>query len=276
MGQGHTAVALRKVPLTEIYAQALLPLVVHAIGETGILPSCDSTSHGASSTESGKRRATRSSSSAIPLYIQSASAVVAVHASSASNTTISLGLSHAFTLGTALVLVEVARAEAQQSNQNASGVTYSANGFLAQPDRPVLSAEESTSAVVRDVSAAATIGTGIAALTLEGAGFGGLAYYGLGQAMGNDWVLGQAVLGGVYALGTVIVHMAMLGSLLIMVSMFHTLSYRKMPIHWNLWKHATQPRDRHGLSPVGMWWWWRLPSVGILQPQRHTRCSLRR
>ncbi|KAK0260545.1 hypothetical protein B0A54_17504 [Friedmanniomyces endolithicus] len=73
-------------------------------------------------------------------------------------------------------------------------------------------------ATIRDTSAAAAVGTAMAALVLERLSFGGLAYWGLiGQAMGDRWVLGQAVLGVVYGLSMTAVHIIMLSSLLIMI-----------------------------------------------------------
>ncbi|KAK0770524.1 hypothetical protein LTR75_017888, partial [Friedmanniomyces endolithicus] len=72
-------------------------------------------------------------------------------------------------------------------------------------------------ATIRDTSAAAAVGTAMAALVLEKLSFGGLAYWGLiGQAMGDRWVLGQAILSVVYGLSMVAVHIIMLSSLLIM------------------------------------------------------------
>ncbi|KAK5125336.1 hypothetical protein LTR85_000445 [Meristemomyces frigidus] len=214
------------------WAKALLPLVVYAIAQTSIIPTSDISSHDGSSTTSDKPRATPTYSSVTPLYILSASAVVAIHASSGSNTAISLGLSYAVLLSTALVLVERARAEAQQRSQDGGSVTYSANGFLAQPDKPALSAEDKTIAVIRDVSAAAAVGTGVAALALESLGFGGLAYYDLfAEAMGDSRVLGQAVLHAVYGLIMVVVHMAMNGSLLVMIQRQDAFTTSFIPLY---------------------------------------------
>lgn len=195
--------------------------MVFAIERTGTLGSDGTATHGGSPTGSDKPRATATSnSSTTPLVILSTSGVAAIYASSGSNTALSIGLSYAILTSLALVLVGRARAESQHGAQNGgSTVIYSANGFLSQPDKPSLSASDITISVIRDVSAAAAVGTGVAALALESFSFGGLAYWGvLGQAMGDRWVLGQAVLNAVFGLGMVVVHLGMEGALLVMVS----------------------------------------------------------
>ncbi|KAK4541698.1 hypothetical protein LTR36_007407 [Oleoguttula mirabilis] len=213
------------------WAKAFLPLVVYAIGHTSIVPPSDASNHADSSTGSDKQRVTPTYKSTTPLYILSASAVVAIYASSSSNTVISLGLSYAVMFALALLLVERARAEARQT-QTGGSVIYSANGFLAQPDKAALSAEDTTIAVIRDVSAAAAIGTGIAALILESASFGGLVYYGSSErAMGTSWVYGPAVWTAVYGLGMVIVHVAMSGSLLIMIQRQDAFTTSFVPLY---------------------------------------------
>lgn len=153
-----------------------------------------------------------------PLLILTAAAVVAVYDSSGTNTVISLGLSYATLFALALLVTERASAEARESHSGGS-VIYSANGFLSQPDKPASSPEDASLSVIRDVSAAAALGTLLAALTLESFTFGGVEYYGLiDQAFGSQWVFWQAILSVLYWVFMVGVHMAMYATFLLMVS----------------------------------------------------------
>ncbi|KAK1087051.1 hypothetical protein LTR48_002966 [Friedmanniomyces endolithicus] len=87
-------------------------------------------------------------------------------------------------------------------------------------------------ATIRDTSAAAAVGTAMAALVLEKLSFGGLAYWGLiGQAMGDRWVLGQAILSVVYGLSMVTVHIIMLSSLLIMIQRQDAFTTSFLPLY---------------------------------------------
>ncbi|KAI7192183.1 hypothetical protein KC316_g19144, partial [Hortaea werneckii] len=134
-----------------------------------------------------------------PLVILSASAVAAVYTSSGTNTVLSLGLSYTLFAALALLLVERARVEIAHSAQRGPNdpLIYSANGFLAQSDegKPSLSSADATMTVIRDVATAAAVCTGVASLMSETWRFGGLAYSGvLGDAMGEQWIWGQAVL----------------------------------------------------------------------------------
>ncbi|KAK5132395.1 hypothetical protein LTR08_009125 [Meristemomyces frigidus] len=209
------------------WAKALLPLIVYAIGQTNIFGGSDAVS-ASSSTASPKSKPTPTYASTTPLYILSASAAVAVYASSASNAVLSLGLSHATFFAVALLLVERAKAEAQQPGHDGASGVYANNGFLAQPDKPAPSAESTSLSITRDVSAAAAVGTAIAALTMESFGFGGLA---LGQAMGDHWELGQAAANAAHGLGIVLVLIAMHGSLLVMALRQDALSTSFVPLY---------------------------------------------
>lgn len=133
------------------------------------------------------------------LVILSASAVVAVHANTGTNTTFSLGASFALFASLSLLLVERARHETVQPSSQPT--IYSANGFLAQPETPAPSGKEATMSVIRDVSFAAAIGTAVTPFLLESWRFGGLSYWWkLDDALGEGWVVGQAVLNIVYGL----------------------------------------------------------------------------
>lgn len=157
-----------------------------------------------------------------PLVILSASAVAAVYTSSGTNTVLSLGLSYTLLAALALLLVERARVEVSAQRGSNEPIIYSANGFLAQSDEatPSLSSADATIAVIRDVATAAAVCTGIASLMSETWRFGGLAYSGvLGDAMGEQWIWGQAVLRLVIGVGMVGVHAVMYGGLLMMVSL---------------------------------------------------------
>jgi len=150
-----------------------------------------------------------------------ASAIAATYVSSGSNAVLSIGLSHALLGAVALRLVQSARSEVYYPTLKGGSVIHSTNGLLTQPESLDSSKHNLTMATIRDTSAAAAVGTAMAALVLERLSFGGLAYWGLiGQAMGDRWVLGQAVLGVVYGLSMTAVHIIMLSSLLIMVSLF--------------------------------------------------------
>jgi len=197
--------------------------VIFAAARTGVFSGGDDVPSQLPDSPTGSNKpvptvaATATYRSTTPLYILTCSAVVAVYVSSGSNTVVSLGLSSAVLASLTFLLVERAIVEARQ--QNGGSVIYSANGLLTQPDMPVSTNAEPVIAVMRDVSAAAAIGSGVAALTMESLSFGGLAYYGVvGQAMGNHWMLGQAVLNVAYGLSMAVVHMAMDALLLIMVS----------------------------------------------------------
>lgn len=198
--------------------QALLPLLIFLSTSGGILEETNTQDEAPSSPV--KDRHTPSTSGSKPtLLLLTVSGVVAVYAHLGSISAVALGLSYAVLQVLAFHLVERARAAAQHHVPNGGSVIYSASGLLTQPTKPPISSEEQWLSLIRDVSTAGALATGVAALTLESLRFGGLAYYGLlGQAMGDHWVFGQGVLSLVYALGTIIVHMAMYGALLLTVS----------------------------------------------------------
>lgn len=133
-------------------------------------------------------------------------AVAATYTAQGSVSSNALGLSHAVLQVLASQLVERAG--------RFGGRDESSSGLLSQDNDG-----EHWISVLRDVAAAATASTAIAAASLESSHFGGLQYYGLlGQAMGDNWIFGQGILLVLFALGTVLVHMAMFGSHLLMVS----------------------------------------------------------
>ncbi|RMY69059.1 hypothetical protein D0864_11196 [Hortaea werneckii] len=221
------------------WAKALLPLAVwgvsSTIASTGFLPTTSGTNNSETGGfVSGRESPTGSdkpgnavsagslgrSGAKTPLVILSASAVAAVYTSSGTNTVLSLGLSYTLLAALALLLVERARVEVSAQRGSNEPIIYSANGFLAQSDegKPSLSSADATMAVIRDVATAAAVCTGIASLMSETWRFGGLAYSGvLGDAMGEQWIWGQAVLRLVIGVGMVGVHAVMYGGLLMML-----------------------------------------------------------
>lgn len=134
--------------------------------------------------------------------------MAALYVSTGSISVSALGLSHAVLQVLAYQLIERAGGAGEQGDD--------IDGLLTQT---TASASAQWLPVLRDVATAATAMTIIAAIFLESSHFGGLQYYGLlGQAMGDHWIFGQAILTVFYALGTVLVHMALFGALVLMVS----------------------------------------------------------
>ena len=165
-----------------------------------------------------------SSGSKSALIILTCSAIVALLTPMGSNATVALGLSYAILTALALLLVGKAKLEASQGARLNGGTSASANGLLSQPLKPAVWPLESQMALIRDVSAAAALATGIAAFTLESFTFGGLAYWGaIGQAMGGNWVFGQSIVTIVVGVGVVGMHVIMEWAILIMVSWFRSL-----------------------------------------------------
>ena len=193
-------------------------MIIYAIGQTSIFDRSDVVSSAASSTGPNKPKPLPTYTSTTPLCILTASAVAAVYTSSGSNAFFSAGLSYAVFFAVALLLVERATVEAQRSGQHGGSGVYATNGFLAQPDKLAASGASVTWCLTRDVSTAAAAGSFIAALFMENLDFGGLAYWGLlGQAMGDHWVVGQAIATAVYGIGIVLVLTVMYATLLVMV-----------------------------------------------------------
>ncbi|KAI6830884.1 glycosyltransferase family 90 protein [Hortaea werneckii] len=223
------------------WAKALLPLAVwgvsSTIASTDFLPTTNTTGHSETGGFSSGRESPTGSDkpgnaastgslgrnrAKTPLVILSASAVAAVYTSSGTNTVLSLGLSYTLLAALALLLVERARVEIAHSAQRGSNdpLIYSANGFLAQSDesKPPLSSGDAAMTIIRDVATSAAACTGIASLMSETWRFGGLAYSGvLGDAMGEQWIWGQAVVRLVIGIGMVGVHAVMYGGLLMML-----------------------------------------------------------
>ncbi|KAK3110672.1 hypothetical protein LTR53_014799, partial [Teratosphaeriaceae sp. CCFEE 6253] len=187
------------------WAKALLPLTLFAIGKTDVFTK--DTAQGADSpTGSDKLQGYEANTPSTPLFILTASAIAAVHVSSGSNAALSIGLSHAVFTALALRLIESARAEAARPTANGS-VMYSANGFLAQPDKPTKSDHDLALIVLRDVAAAALVGTAVAAVALEAFSFDrGLTY----KSATGEALVGQAVTKALYALVMVMIQITML------------------------------------------------------------------
>jgi hypothetical protein len=155
-------------------------------------------------------------SSKTQLLILCAAGVAAVYATSGSSVALSLGLSYATLTGLALVLIERARVEAQHQGHQGGSVIYSANGLLSAPEKSGFG-REGMMVVIRDVAAAAAIGTGIAALMLEGFSYGELSVWGvLGEK--DELNFGRLLVKALLGAALVIAHIIMDGSLLVMVS----------------------------------------------------------
>ncbi|KAK5111042.1 hypothetical protein LTR62_005417 [Meristemomyces frigidus] len=204
------------------WAKALLPLIVFTIDKTGILQD-DGIKGSGTATGSDKPDNGATDKSTTALYVLTACGITAVYVSSGSNTTISLGLGYAILTTLALRLVQSARAQSRHSSQNGN-VVYSTNGFLAQPPNPAAQDGDSTTAVLRDVSAAAALATWIATMFIEGFSTGGLSYWGL---FGSDLIrmggFGQILVSVVYGMAMVIVHFVMSTSLLLTIHRHDTL-----------------------------------------------------
>lgn len=159
-----------------------------------------------------KSRPTTAQSSHAPgssIAVLTICGVAALHASTGSISVTALGLSHAVLQVVSFQLIERAGGAGQHGDD--------VDGLLSQI--ATSSDGDKWISVLRDVATAATATTVVAAIFLESSHFGGLQYYGLlGQAMGDHWIFGQAVLTVFYALGTVLVHMALFGALVFMVS----------------------------------------------------------
>ena len=73
--------------------------------------------------------------------------------------------------------------------------------------------------MVRDVATAAALATGCAALTFESFRFGGLGYWGvISQLLGDHWKFWDGILGIVFAVGMMGIHVVIDALLLVMVS----------------------------------------------------------
>ncbi|KAK3726120.1 hypothetical protein LTR37_000268 [Vermiconidia calcicola] len=204
------------------WANGLLPLVLHFFHHTELLSTSSDTRSPDSPPASPDKPRSRAapgegSGSKTSLAILTCSAVVAIFAAAGSNATIALGLSYTIVQALAFLLIERARAEAQSGRHNAGSVIYSANGSLTQPSSAA-SGEGSTVAVIRDVATASALCTAIAALTLESFTFGGLGYWGIfGQVLGDQWVFWNGILGVIYAIVTVLVHVAVGVGILVLI-----------------------------------------------------------
>lgn len=170
-----------------------------------------------SPTKPGATTTTHGSKSS--LAILTLAGIVTVYAHSGSISVVALGLSNAILQVLAFHLVERARGAAHHL-QNGDSVIYSANGLLTQPVKPQGSSTAQWMSLLRDVSAAAALTTGLAAASLESRRFGGLGYYGiLGQIMGQHWVFGQGALSVLFGIVTLLVHIVLFGALVLMVSL---------------------------------------------------------
>ncbi|KAK3674625.1 hypothetical protein LTR78_005347 [Recurvomyces mirabilis] len=208
---------------------ALLPLIVFTIGKSGLF---DDEKNAGSDTATGSDKPSAGPvyTSATPLYVSTACGVAATYVSSGSNTTLSIGLAYATLTALALRLAQ----SANLGSQNASNgrTVYSTNGFLAQPEHTWTDTANTTFTMLRDVSAAATMGTGVASLIIEGLSTGGLSYWGvLGSATIGMGVFGQVLLGAVYGAAMVLLHVAMYASLLLLVQQHDALTSSFGPLY---------------------------------------------
>lgn len=153
------------------------------------------------------------------LLVLSASAVSAAYTASGTTATLSLGLSYTAFMAMAFMLVERASQEVRQASQRNGGATHSANGLLMQSSG--LEQGESILEVIRDVSAVAALGTGVAACMLERLpfSFGEMASWGI-VSHDDQWMMGKAAQVAFLGLGRVMIQGMVEVGLLIMVSPF--------------------------------------------------------
>lgn len=161
------------------------------------------------------------------LAILTASGVLATFAPGGSGgTTVALGLSYTIFTALAFLLVGKAGTEAKSGRLNGGGVIYSANGLLSHAGKSVTAPGEAQMAVVRDVSAAAAVATGIATFALESFSLGGVTYSSvIGQGWGSRQVFGQNVLMFGYGLVLVGVHCGVYWTVLVLVSLAWVRSF---------------------------------------------------
>lgn len=184
--------------------QALLPVLVYLSTGAGIF----SDAAVGASPDKARSSALSSHGASTSLAVVTLCAVAAVYTSTVSLSANALGMSHAVLQVLSFQLVERAGRAGQHGDDS--------DGLLSQS---AASNGEHWLLVLRDVATAATATTALGALLFESSHFGGLQYYGLlGQAMGDNWIFGQAILTVFYALGAVLVHVVMFGALLLMVS----------------------------------------------------------
>lgn len=205
--------------------QCLVPLAIFALSRTNaIITPGDSLGQyeqeSSSREEEDKLRALGAGQlygSTSMLLILSASAVSAAYTASGPTATLSLGLSHTTLTAIAFMLVERAGVEVRQASQRNGGATHATNGLLMQP--PGTEQGENVTDVIRDVSAAAALGTGVAACMLERLpfSFGEMASWGV-VSYEDQWLLVKVVQVVLLGLGGVIVQDLVEGGLLIMVS----------------------------------------------------------
>lgn len=201
------------------WAKCLLPLTIFALSRTNSLVlSTGSTMRNEADTlskgEEGKAHQLYGSKTL--LLVLSASAVSAAYTASGTTATLSLGLSYTAFMAMAFMLVERASQEVRQASQRNGGATHSANGLLMQSSG--LEQGESILEVIRDVSAVAALGTGVAACMLERLpfSFGEMASWGI-VSHDDQWMMGKAAQVAFLGLGRVMIQGMVEVGLLIMI-----------------------------------------------------------
>ncbi|WPG98452.1 glycosyltransferase family 90 protein [Acrodontium crateriforme] len=192
------------------WAKALFPLIICAINDTGIL---NNELTGGKPGSNAQFAVTRT------LFILTGSAIAATYVSSIYTGVIAIGLSYAVSTAFALSLIQRAFTDSLHHGKHGETVIYSTNGLLAQPETLTNNVPtNSFLAVIRDVSTAATLCTGLATLVLEGFGFGSVAYWEIRrQWFGEQWVLKHMTLSLGLGVVMIAVHVFMNGLLLLMI-----------------------------------------------------------
>jgi hypothetical protein len=188
------------------------------------------------------------------LAIATLSGLLAVYTHAGSITVVALGFSQALLLAWAFQLIERAHGAMQPYASRGSNIIYSANGLLTPHARLSPSKKEQWLSVIRDVAAAGAVTTGVFALSLENMRLGGLAYYAvLGEALGDQWVFGQAFLSIGYAFGVVFIRTIVCGTLLLMVSTIDHLAFTflHLPLLNSMtWRRPVFPLSRNPLTTM--------------------------
>ncbi|GAB7358190.1 hypothetical protein MBLNU230_g0343t1 [Neophaeotheca triangularis] len=200
------------------WAKALIPLLIFAIKDGGLLSDVDSGHLDVPAASPEKESPPLHSTSKSPMVLLSASAIAAVYSTSGSNMTVALGLSYAFASALAFLLIASIKTVAQSQRQTGSSVIYSANGFLAQPADGQQPLESIKLVVARDVSFAAALATGLAAITMESFDVGNAGVRAVtGRETDGERELRDVVIGLIFGVGIVLTHMVASSALLVLL-----------------------------------------------------------